>query len=252
MTSKESQDSAANGRPKDEPFTGGEQLLTSLFRSLLGAGMSVDSLESMAKRALVAAHRTRDTAAASHRQRQDLDDLAHVLSVWHTHPDYVDRDGEPRPLQRSGHASSFESLTALAIPGSKVELVLEQLIQLDSVSIDGDGLICALRRELLVRTWDDTGFSNWQQSVSRYLNTLEFNYSMPDQARFERSSHSERLPVELLPVFNRWVRDQGTNFVQIVDDWLTRHEPGDADDSNDFVKAGVGVYLFVEDSDKPS
>lgn len=252
MTSTESQDSTQHGRPNNEPYAGAEPLLRSLFGSLLGAGMSVDSLETMAQRALSAAQHTCDTAAADRPQRQDLDDLAHVLSVWHTHPAYVDREGGPRPLHRSGHSPSFESLTQLAIPRSPAEKVLEQLIRLDGVSIDADGRICALRRELLVRTWDETGFSNWQQSVRRYLDTLEFNYSAPEQGRFERASHSERLPVELLPVFNRWVREQGSNFVQIVDDWLTRHETSDTTDDEDCVKAGVGVYLFVDEADKPS
>ena len=143
-------------------------------------------------------------------------------------------------------------LAALAVPGSSAEQVLEQLVRLEGVSIDEAGQIRALRRELLVRTWDKTGFSNWQQSVRRYLDTLEFNYSVPEQGRFERASHSERLPVELLPVFNRWVREQGTDFVQIVDDWLTRHETSDTADPGNLVRAGVGVYLFVEETGKPS
>ena len=252
MTSTESQESAKHGRQSDDPYAGAEDLLRSLFRALLGAGMSMDAIGTLTKRALSAAHRTCDTAAAYRPARQDLDDLAHVLSVWHTDPTYVDPEGGPCPLRRSGPAPSFESLVALAVPGSTAEHVLEQLIRLEGVSVDEDGQICAMRRELLVRTWDETGLSNWQQSVRRYLDTLEFNYSVPEQGRFERASHSERLPVELLPVFNRWVREQGTDFVQIVDDWLTRHETSDAADPDNLVRAGVGVYLFVEEVGNPS
>jgi hypothetical protein len=252
MTSTESQDSAKHGRQNDDPHADAETLFRSLFRALLGAGMSMDTIETLAQRALSAAHRTCDAAGAHRPARQDLDDLAHVLSVWHTDPAYVDPEGGPCPLRRSGPAPSFESLAALAVPGSAAERVLEQLIRLEGVSIDEAGQICALRRELLVRTWDETGFSNWQQSVRRYLDTLEFNYSVPEQGRFERASHSERLPIELLPVFNRWVREQGTDFVQIVDDWLTRHETSDTADADNLVRAGVGVYLFVEEAGKPS
>ena len=252
MTPTENQDSAKHGRENDDPHARAEVLLRSLFRALLGAGMSVDAIKTLAERALSSAHRACESAAHYQAQRQELDDLAHVLSVWHTDPAYLDPEGGPCPLHLTGPGPSFESLTALAMPGIPPNRVLDQLIRLEGVSVDADGLICALRRELLVRTWDETGFSNWQQSVRRYLDTLEFNYSVPEQCRFERASHSERLPAELLPVFNRWVQEQGTDFVQIVDDWLTRHESNDSDDQSDLVRAGVGVYLFVEEAGKPS
>lgn len=252
MTSTENQDSAKNGRHDDDPHTRAEALLRSLFRALLGAGMTTEAIETLAQRALASAHPTTDGAVPYPAKRQALDDLAHVLSVWHTDPEYLDAEGKPYPLPKAGPVPSFESLTALAVPGSTANHVLEQLIRLESASIDADGRIHARRRELLVRTWDEIGFSNWQGSVRRYLDTLEFNYTVPEQCRFERSSHSERLPLQLLPIFNRWVREQGTDFVQIVDDWLTRHETSGSADHGDLVRAGVGVYLFVEEAGNPS
>jgi hypothetical protein len=56
--------------------------------------------------------------------------------------------------------------------------------------------------------------------------------------------------VQSLPLFNRWVREHGADFVQMVDDWLTQHEgPAHADEDHDAITAGVGVYLFVDEPD---
>lgn len=227
-----------------------EDVLPTVVRSFLRAGLTPEALQALFERTLGDWREECAPSSAGEERRQDLNDLAHVLSIWHADPRFVDRDGHPRRLRQAGRAPSFEALARIAIPSVPAQDALKRLLIAGVVEVGNDGRVRALRRELMTRQWDELGLWRWRQAARRHLETLEFNYTVPGEGRFERTARSERLPAQLLPVFHRWVREHGANFVQMADDWLTRHEGPLSDGENrDAVTAGVGVYLFVDEPD---
>lgn len=242
------------GRPRGrkrsvQVMEAAEDVLPTVVRSFLRAGLTPDALHKLFDRTLNDWHEHCAPSPDAER-RQDLDDLAHVLSIWHTDPRFVDRNGQPRRLRQAGRAPSFEALARIAIPSVPPQDVLKRLLIVGVVEIDSHDRVRALRRELLIKQWDELGLWNWRHAARRHLETLEFNYTVPGEGRFERTARSERLPVQSLPLFHRWVREHGADFVQMVDDWLTQHEgPAPADEDQDAITAGIGVYMFVDEPD---
>jgi len=219
-----------------------------LVRSCLQVGLSPDTIREVVETAIADTHEIAEIQPGTPESpRQDLADLAHVLSAWHTQPDYVDENGAPRALRRRGSAPSFEALARAANPSLDPEQTLDRLLLGGAVSIDSDQKIRVLRRELLSREWDEVGLWSWRESARRLLETLEFNYTVGGAGRFERAARSERLPRPLLPVFNAWVREHGEEFLRMADDWLTQHETAVEDEEVGSVTTGVGIYLFVDD-----
>lgn len=227
-----------------------EDVLPAVVRSFLRAGLTPDALRTLFERTLGDWREQCAPPSDSGEDRQDLADLAHVLSIWHTDPRFVDRNGEPRRLRQAGRAPSFEALARIAIPSVPAQDALKRLLIVGVVEVDSHGRVRALRRELLSNQWDELGLWTWRHAARRHLETLEFNYTTPGEGRFERTARSERLPVQSLPLFHRWIREHGADFVQMVDDWLTQHEgPTHADEDHDAITAGVGVYMFVDEPD---
>jgi hypothetical protein len=225
-----------------------EDVLPAVVRSFLRAGLTPDALHELFERTLGEWREHCAPSPDGGQHRQDLDDLAHVLSIWHADPRFVDRDGHPRPLRQVGRAPSFEALARIAIPSVPAQDALKRLLIVGVVEIDSRDRVRALRRELVTKQWDELGLWNWSHAARRHLETLEFNYTVPSESRFERTARSERLPVQSLPLFNRWVHEHAADFVRMADDWLTQHEqPGQADEDPDAITAGVGVYLFVDE-----
>jgi hypothetical protein len=47
-------------------------------------------------------------------------------------------------------------------------------------------------------------------------------------------------------MFNRYIRERGQQFLEDVDDWLSRHRPIRAERSGRKVRLGVGMYVINE------
>ncbi len=240
-----------NGRERsDQAESAARHVIRPLIRSCLQVGLSADAIREVVETAITDSQETVGVQESTTElgPRQDLADLAHVLSAWHTRADYVDKNGVPRTLPRRGSPPSFEALARTANPSLDPELTLERLVLAGAVSIDTDQRIRVLRREFVSREWNEVGLWSWHQSARRLLETLEVNFTGASAGRFERAAHSERLPRSLLPVFNAWVREHAAEFLRVADDWLTQHEVADVDDDRlDTVTTGIGVYLFVDD-----
>lgn len=250
MSSRRDKDEERRRKQSVQVLKAAEDVLPTVMRSFLRAGLAPEALQALFERTLGDWREHCAPSADGEQRRRDLDDLAHVLSIWHADPRFVDQDGHPRRLRQAGRPPSFEALARIAIPSVPAEEALKRLLIAGVVEVGNDGRVQALRRELVSRQWDELGLWHWRQAARRLLETLEFNYTVPGEGRFERTARSERLPVEMVPVFNRWVQEHGANFVQMADDWLTRHERPLPDDENrDAITAGVGVYLFVDEPD---
>lgn len=243
-----------NGRDRSGQIeAAARHVIDRLVRFCLRVGLSPDALRNMVDMALTESQQKSKigVGASKFQSRQDLADLAHVLSAWHTQPDYVDKNGLPRPLSRRGAPPSFEELARYANPSLDPAVTLQHLSVAGAVSVDTNQRIRVLRRELVIREWDELGSWSWHESARRLLETLEFNYTVSGIGRFERAARSERLPRPLLPVFNAWVREHAAEFLRTADDWLTQHEVRNVDDDVcDAVTTGIGVYLFVDDNQK--
>jgi Family of unknown function (DUF6502) len=183
-----------------------------------------------------------------------FEQVAMVLSAWHTHPRFsgayglaldLDLDPTADPTQRT-----FAQLVEAACPGANRDTLLDELIATNSAEIvDQKTLRCSSRAAV----WRGSDDVNVKQ-IDRAAKCLEaaassFAHNLLQEAGGKR--YFERMVVSDHPLSER-SRDEfaavaqlrGDAYVTELDGWITKHtEP---DDSAAGRRYGIGVYFFEE------
>jgi hypothetical protein len=181
--------------------------------------------------------------------------VAKLLTVWHTHPRFsgayglaLDLDLGPAtgPAQRG-----FAELIETAVPGADRDILLDELIATNSAEIVGqDTLRCRRRAAVRVSSEDsnsapliDRAAKCLEAAASSFAhNLLRENIGKTYFERMVVSDHalSERGRKD----FSAIAQNRGESYVAELDSWLAKHtEP---DESGAGRRYGVGVYFFEE------
>jgi len=134
-----------------------------------------------------------------------------VLSGWYQDEEFLDADGNPLPLTRSGESRSFEALCG-KYSGDVAATTMERMLSSGSVL-------------------EDLGYSV----------AYNLHRSDKDPGRFERRATNTRMPASALPEFRDFIDKEGQAFLEVVDAWLSEHELDDGDDA-DSIRLGLGAY----------
>jgi hypothetical protein len=180
--------------------------------------------------------------------------IARLLTVWHTHPRFsgayglaldLDLDESTDPSRRT-----FAELVEVAVPESDRDMLLDELVATNSAEIiEQKTLRCKARAAI----WSGAKDANVSQ-IDRAAKCLEtaassFAHNLLTETGgkkyFERmvvSDHalSERSRDE----FSAIAQARGDSYVAELDGWIAKHtEP---DESGAGRRYGVGVYFFEE------
>jgi Family of unknown function (DUF6502) len=189
------------------------------------------------------------TAAVSHFQQ-----IAKLLTIWHTHPRFSGAYGLALDLDLGAEVDaskrSFAELVETAVPGADRDMLLDELIATSSAEIvDQTTLRCRARAAV----WGNTDDIN-VTLIDRAAKCLEaaassFAHNLLQESGgkryFERmvvSDHalSERNRDEFAAI----AETRGNSYVTELDSWIAKHtEP---DESGAGRRYGVGVYFFEE------
>ena len=183
-----------------------------------------------------------------------LDQVASLLSVWHTHPKFsgayglaLDLDLEPTP---GSPRRSLSELIDVGCPGADRDGILDELIAVGSAEIiDGHTLRCRSRAAVM---------RGAEVSVSRIERTARFleaaaatfahNLLLEDSpAYFERMLVSDGpLSEKERDEFMRLTTERGEEFILDLDTSLSKVGTGSG--ATKGKRYGVGVYFFEEQS----
>src|SRR4029079_2253723 len=132
--------------------------------------------------------------------------------------EYVDENGEPRPLQLTSVVCSFDSLCEKAHCQHSPTKILQALLEFGAVSRGGDGLIYSETPTFLLGRADSGGrlatdallkhLEGFLRSVHRNVSSV----SGQGKAKFERAC-TVTVARELEPIFDRLVRQRGQEFI---------------------------------------
>jgi hypothetical protein len=189
------------------------------------------------------------TAAFSHFQQ-----IATLLTVWHTHPRFSGAYGLALDLDLDEPTDSsrrtFAELLETAVPGTDGDTLLDELLATNSAEIVDQKTLRCRARAVIWSGAKEADFSH----IDRAAKCLEaaassFAHNLLTETGgkkyFERmvvSDHalSERSRDEFLAV----AQVRGDNYVAELDTWIAKHtEP---DESGAGHRYGVGVYFFEE------
>jgi hypothetical protein len=179
-----------------------------------------------------------------------LADLPHVLSLWHSEPEYLNAEGRPAVLLPSSRRGvSLGELIHRVLPGEPPTRVIRALLDTRGIQRAGKGYR-PTGRHLSYR--EDSGSVYGLNTLNRMLRTVEHNLSgSRKQAIFERSAVHPDFPVQALKTYQRRFKARAANFLWEEDEQLRRF--ADEVSGTERTRAGVVVFTFIDPvSEKPA
>jgi Family of unknown function (DUF6502) len=227
-------------------------LLRRTFRILRGCGLNETALRDIAADALAAVERIADQQLSRVTARQALM-CSDVVLKWRRDCRYVSSSGLPARLSIAGRSPSFVELVRDAAPGANSSALLANMKELGVIRVSSRNRV-ELIGESVVACPGRDGSSIASESVLEhicgFLGSVEFNvFDKPSRAkgRFERACYAS-VPKELVPVIQQLVSARGQEFVDVIDEWLSRRSVRVEARKNDSLLVGAGAYLFVRNN----
>jgi len=173
--------------------------------------------------------------------------LATCLRHWHTSDPYTNSAGTPMLLARQG----VPSLTSLIedCGFTEPEKIISTGIGLGCFTQHGSKFL-PKDREAFVP--DEGSLSLWYgaQSAQRALKSMTRNVRLGTTTPklFHRTAHQLALGEKHVALFKRFASDQGTVFIQMMDDWMEQHRA--TTPSEESVPVSIHTFAWIEDEPK--
>jgi len=182
--------------------------------------------------------------SALHESYNRLRAAAKALNIWHSHEIYVSADGSPKALRKKGEIS-LESLTKFLVADvENADQLVADLIDFDLISRKGL-YYRPKKRAAVVGEPSALILAHAAAAIARLINTVSHNVSGGAPPRYERHVADVRIPLTDLPVFLRFVEEQGQYLIDAVDDWLSKREIKDSRRVKE-VAVGIGAFAWVD------
>lgn len=182
-----------------------------------------------------------------------LSSATRVLSGWHQDPDYVDTGGHARVIPATGPAPSFEDLCRRYGGDIPDSALLKELRSVGAVSKGDDRALTALSRVYIPLQVDPAKVLRAGSVLEDIGTTVVHDLVGPPKQplRFERRAANERIATRHVAEFRAFLEAEGQQFLERIDDWLTRHEATEDEVADgDSLRLGVGVY-HLQSENKP-
>jgi hypothetical protein len=173
-------------------------------------------------------------------------DCMEVMCRWRRDSRFLDDQGLPVSLPQNGNGSQFSDLCKAAGVKSEVAAVLCTLAEFGAVEIQEDGLVTPLTPTFIMgRGVSGVAVDGLLKQISGFLRVVDHNTKSDSNAlpRFERMC-TVVIADELLPVFERTLRERGQEFIDGLDEWLERHRSVKSAKGS-YSEVGAGAY-FVD------
>lgn len=176
--------------------------------------------------------------------------LMEALHKWHTDPQFVGPYGIPLELEmNSPRGRSFRELIHYVNPAVNPNDALDELVRLRAVVWSGESHIRAVSRALKpVEEMSPAQLEFFGNALTRLADTVQFNID-PKNAnkRLEQSVISDHgLPKEIVPVFEKYVRERVMELLVEIDNWLSPYSTKETPHSEPAERIGVAVFQFVD------
>ena len=226
-------------RPQGEGVSYSREFLERLARILVGTGHSPREL-SREFREICSRLKEPDTRWDP-AQLTYLWDLPHVISFWHSDPQYIDSRGAPIPLSLRGRGASLCALIERVLPGENPNVVLRSLIKFKSIRRRGTFYVPRARHFTYPTA---SGRVHGLTALLGMLRTVERNVAGGRKSNpiLERTALNPRFPVIELPAFHRRLRAAAAEILWSLDGDMRRREA--AHRGGPRVRLGVGIFAF--------
>ncbi|KQU81074.1 MULTISPECIES: DUF6502 family protein [unclassified Rhizobacter] len=185
-----------------------------------------------------------DSAATA----QEYNRAARVLTGWIRDAEYLDRSGEPLPIEFEGERS-FATLVKRYSGDMPARAVLDELLRVGAIGRREDGLIEPLQRAYVPQAGVLEKLSILGRDTSDLIDTIDHNIQHGStDPRYQRKVMYDGIPSRDLGAFRKLSAAKAQALLETLDSWLAAHdvddEPGEP--SVPRSRVGLGIYYFEE------
>lgn len=177
-------------------------------------------------------------------------DATRLLSGWHQDPQFAGQGAAPLDLVIAGAGPSFEELARRYAPDVPAVTMLKELKRVGAVTELGNGRLQVTRRyyqpALLDPQWILNAGSVFADLGANINHNLAARRGEPSWF-LGRATHDAVDP-RAVPEFRAFLEEQGQQFLERVDEWLTRHRAGGQGSGAAGVRLGVGLFMIKGDN----
>jgi hypothetical protein len=173
-------------------------------------------------------------------------EYSRVLTHWRTDPAFLDSKAVPRPLPLRGRLS-FTALVKASLGNVKAGDVLRNLRSHHLVTVDRDKRIHLQSNEFLLKGLEKGHALGYSLStLEGIVDTTYSNITTPNKdstvGRFHRAGLAERFDSRELTAYDRFLREEGAQFLIRQDQWLKSRETLLPGKRNRTVYVGCGLF----------
>jgi hypothetical protein len=173
-----------------------------------------------------------------------------VLHKWHTDPQFVGPYGIPLELEMiSPKGKSFRELVSFVNPSIAPKDAMDELVRMRAVVLSGETHIRAVSRALMpVEEMSPAQLEFFANALTRLSDTVQFNIDPKNTVkRLEQSVISDHgLPKEIVPVFEKYVRERVMELLFEIDNWLSPYSTKESPHAEPPERIGLAVFQFVD------
>lgn len=174
-----------------------------------------------------------------------LREAARAITLWHADEAYLTPHGDPRPLRENGAVSLASLAKRVASSTRTSKQIVRDLVDLGIVVKTPGGFHKPAIRSAVVNGPSALILAHATAAILRLVGTVSHNISGKHPRRFERHVDEVRIRSSDLPVFLRFVEEQGQYLIDSVDDWLSRREIKGRQQAGE-VTVGIGAFAWAD------
>ena len=192
---------------------------------------------------------TSDASDADDALPNKTTDATRLLSGWHQDKEFLGNDGQPRALPLEDGEVSFKGLCRRYGGDVPVSAMLKELKRVGAVEQGADGNLRALLRYYMPVTLDAEWILNAGSVLADLGRNLNHNLQAGDDnpSQFMGRAVNRSVLVEALPEFREFLEQQGQEFLEEIDTWLT--ERSTDDENANTMRLGVGLFHIEDTTD---
>jgi hypothetical protein len=188
----------------------------------------------------------RGWAQRARRVPGEISEASHVLTVWFTEADYLEADGEPRPLPLEGASMSLAALVRSVDPQLDPREVVAYLIRSGAVRRHGARYV-PRKRDVLLRGLEGPDYFRTLRVLKNMLGTLEHNVQPKSRVpgRYEYFVENAHFPVSQREQLDSFERALGKEMLSRIDLYMRQREK-DRRPGEPTMHVGFGVYVWQD------
>jgi hypothetical protein len=172
---------------------------------------------------------------------------ARVLTGWIRDPDFLNGDGQPRPLDIEGDAG-FAALVRRHSGDVPARAVLDELLRVGAVVQHPGGRLEPVARAYVPRQGEAEKLDILGTDVAALIDTIDHNLQHgATDPRFQRKVSYRSIAAEHLPAFRKLSASHAQSLLEKLDRWLADHDNVGPDDTHiPRAQVGLGIYYMEE------